>query len=176
MNMDEEKELKRAKAQIKLVEQYEAKVMGLLQEHHEGLVEEETYEDRREEIRQLFLNEVQEALAATDKDSEDLKFKKVVYDSLLSQAKRYFGYYKAIQDVETKIREYNSALGSPIIQTDAESELKTINKIESIKRVIDITEALGLPDIYVQEIVKLSIAKAFGPVNKTQSIRLSNEH
>lgn len=159
----DKKSLESLRNLTKITEKYEGFVVGALNEHAEGLIDEDVLEERREEFRKIFLNDITEAIKKLDSNTTELKFKKILYDNFLEQIKRNFGYFQAVQEIQTKILQYNMELGDNVLTLQTEKHLSLIEKLEDIKTILSLADALNLPEKHIDLIVSNIINKEFGP-------------
>jgi hypothetical protein len=154
--------------QNQLLEMYEGKVQTLLQEKLDTIIDEDTYKEQQEEIRRIFLYQFNETLKEVDLATPEIHFRNMMTKALLAQVKRAFGCYQAVENLKPVINQYNMQLGEQVLESEFNDTLNIIEKIEKVQLVLDITEAMKLPQEVAKQIVSNVIDKEF-PVKSRQA-------
>lgn len=152
--------------QTKLMERYEGKIQSLLQDKLDGDLSEEDWNDNQEEIRKSFLRQFQEIYTEIDDSTPEIHFRNVLYKATLDQIKRSFGYYNALTDLDSKVKQYNMELNDQVLENDAQTQLVLITKLEHVKLTATLAEALELPKDWTARIVEHTIDKLFASHKK----------
>jgi hypothetical protein len=152
--------------QTDILERYEGKIQSLLQDRLDDNITEEDWGDRQEDLRKSFLREFNEVNAEIDNSTQEIHFRNVLYKATLDQIKRCFGYYNALTDLDSKIKQYNMELNDQVLENDPKSQLSLIMKLEHVKLTATMAEALGLPVKWSNKIVEHTIDKLFASHKK----------
>lgn len=153
--------LMKMRQQNEALQRYEGKIQALLQEHIDGTINQEEWQEAQDELRSCFLTDFQEITSKVDITAPEITFRNIVYENSLKRVKRYFGYYKAITDVKKAVIQYNMELNEEVLQVETKDELQAINKLENVKFVLEMATALALPKPVIERIMSNTIDEVF---------------
>lgn len=148
--------------QNKLLEIYEGRIQALLQEKVDAVVDEDIYEEKKEDLRKEFLSGMNNTLKEVDISTPEIYFKNLMAKALLNQIKRGFGYYEAMMELRPIIKQYNMQIGDEVLESLSKGPLDMIEKLEKVVLIAEIVRALKLEEKYAEKVVSLVIEKEFG--------------
>lgn len=153
--------------QSNLLEMYEGKIQALLQEKLDNIIDDENYQNEKEDLRRIFLHQFNENLKEIDITTPEIHFKNVMTKALMGQVKRAFGCYHAVENIKPVINQYNMQLGDQVLDSPFTSTFALIEKVEKVQLALDILKAMEMPENIINHILGNIIDKEFpGKVTK----------